>query len=235
MFCDFTVTGRRRCRGGHVWGRIRLANDTLLERILNKKTTRRDFLKTAAKATAALAVGATALNLLGCTSRQERKGELTGLPLPKSMLAVDTARCTGCGRCETACSLALTGLLRPGVSGIHVQRALQFGPDGPALNYRYGPGLLGSGALAPQVCRQCRAPLCANICPQQAIRPNKHTGARTVDSKKCSGCGECVKACPWGAIVQDPESGLAVKCITCGACVEACPTGALALADWQDL
>ena len=43
----------------------------------------------------------------------------------------------------------------------------------------------------------------------------------------CLGCGDCVKACQFGAISMDPETGLPVvdetKCTACGACSKACP------------
>lgn len=42
----------------------------------------------------------------------------------------------------------------------------------------------------------------------------------------CLGCGDCVKACAFGAMYMD-ENGLPVileeKCVACGACVRACP------------
>lgn len=48
---------------------------------------------------------------------------------------------------------------------------------------------------------------------------------------KCVGCGKCLKACPFGALVMvnrlavvDPDA-----CTLCGACLETCPVGALAL------
>ncbi len=47
-----------------------------------------------------------------------------------------------------------------------------------------------------------------------------------IDAEKCSGCGDCVEACPLDAIaikeekaVVDPET-----CGDCGACVDVCPT-----------
>ncbi len=43
----------------------------------------------------------------------------------------------------------------------------------------------------------------------------------------CLGCGDCVEACAFDAIVINPETGIAEvdeeKCVACGACVKACP------------
>jgi len=51
----------------------------------------------------------------------------------------------------------------------------------------------------------------------------------TVDTEKCTGCGECVDVCPLDAIeiqndvaVVDPE-----ECSDCGSCVDVCPTEAI--------
>ncbi len=49
----------------------------------------------------------------------------------------------------------------------------------------------------------------------------------------CLGCGDCVSACTFGAIVMNPLTGLPVvdesKCTACGACVKACPKGIIEL------
>jgi len=43
----------------------------------------------------------------------------------------------------------------------------------------------------------------------------------------CLGCGDCVKACQFGGITMNPETGLPEvdedKCTACGACSKACP------------
>ena len=50
-----------------------------------------------------------------------------------------------------------------------------------------------------------------------------------VDEARCTGCGECVRACPKGAITL--ETGVAHiegdRCTACGACIEVCPQGAI--------
>lgn len=51
----------------------------------------------------------------------------------------------------------------------------------------------------------------------------------------CLGCGDCVKACPHGAMSMNPETGLPQvdfkKCVGCGACVKACPRGLMHLCE----
>ena len=49
-----------------------------------------------------------------------------------------------------------------------------------------------------------------------------------VDLDKCTGCGTCTFACPFGAIeVKDGKAHVYDSCTDCGACVEQCPEGAL--------
>jgi NAD-dependent dihydropyrimidine dehydrogenase PreA subunit len=56
-----------------------------------------------------------------------------------------------------------------------------------------------------------------------------------VDPEKCSGCGECVKICPFDAYLPHKRKAKArvdwKKCYGCGICRNACARGAIGLAD----
>jgi heterodisulfide reductase subunit A len=58
-----------------------------------------------------------------------------------------------------------------------------------------------------------------------------------VDEKLCSGCGTCVKICPYGAMVKD-EKGVAkvteVVCKGCGTCGASCPEKAITMRHFTD-
>ena len=86
---------------------------------------------------------------------------------------------------------------------------------------------------------------CADVCPFDAIQV--HNGVAVVQEQLCSGCGQCVKACPNHLIslipaepavkiyCSSPEKGLAVKqvctagCLGCGLCEKNCPQQALSM------
>jgi electron transport complex protein RnfB len=51
-----------------------------------------------------------------------------------------------------------------------------------------------------------------------------------VDEDLCVGCGACVEACPFEALVMDDVARVdRVRCVGCGVCTLACPEGALSL------
>ena len=81
-------------------------------------------------------------------------------------------------------------------------------------------------------CQHCEDAPCVKACMSGALSKDEKTGATLHDKDKCVGCWMCVMVCPFGAIVRDVESRVAVKCDLCPdrddyACVIACPTGAL--------
>lgn len=55
--------------------------------------------------------------------------------------------------------------------------------------------------------------------------------AATVDTEKCSGCGECVQSCPLEAIAMQENVAVVDEetCGDCGACVDVCPNEAISV------
>lgn len=141
-------------------------------------------------------------------------------------LSIDLERCTGCRSCEVACKTEHrlgSDMFRNRIQFLELD-----GLDGrPRLD------------LVFAVCQQCERPACVRACASTPKAISKHLldGVVEVDWKLCTGCGECVKACPYNAISIDFRSQKAEKCNLCPerreagfqpACVSVCPTRALA-------
>ena len=93
-------------------------------------------------------------------------------------------------------------------------------------------------------CRFCLGKACLNACRFDAIAPGDTK--MKIDPVKCRSCGQCAKACPFGAIIHRErpcklscpagaisydENGLCLideeQCVHCGHCIHACPFGAI--------
>ncbi|MGE5506875.1 MAG: 4Fe-4S dicluster domain-containing protein [Chitinophagales bacterium] len=199
---------------------------------LSAETTRRGFLK----ATLGTAVG---LSVIGTLARKAGTAPLVILENAQGVLVADPTRCTGCKRCELACSEYNDGKASPSLARIKVSRNYNFGPRGQQAGMERSAGEFGNFRLIQDTCKQCPHPVpCATACPNDAIVMDEKTGARVVDPEKCKGCKICQRACPWDMMTFDPEAGKATKCFLCGGkpqCVEACPTMALLYVSWRDL
>jgi pyruvate formate lyase activating enzyme len=85
-----------------------------------------------------------------------------------------------------------------------------------------GPGIRTTVFLkgCPLSCSWCHNPESISPLPQLMLLRNR-----------CTGCGECVRACPAGAIDPGrPGKTDRTACILCGDCVGACPSGAREIA-----
>lgn len=76
---------------------------------------------------------------------------------------------------------------------------------------------------------------CRNLCPAGALLALsswKPLIRRRVD-ESCTRCGQCIRACPTGAIRESPEHTVHSECIVCLRCVEICPEQAIAFQTWD--
>ena len=195
-------------------------------------STRRGFLKATLGATVSLPV-------LTAWAAGSGKNPFIILENADGLLVSDSTRCTGCKRCELACTENNDGRAQPALARIRISRNYNFGPRGQQAGLGRGMGEFGNFRVVQDTCLQCPHPVpCATACPQHAIVMDPKTKARIVDPKQCNGCRVCQRACPWEMIAFDETASKATKCFLClgkPECVEACPTSALRYVSWRDL
>ena len=124
------------------------------------------------------------------------------------------SQCTGCRMCELVCSFTHYKIFNPSLSRIRVVTQ-----ESKLIDF-------------PVTCRQCQDPICQEVCPTQAISRDNHLGVNRIDHERCMGCGECVTACPFGAIYIPAGENIPISCDLCGGdpqCVTYCPREVLKL------
>ena len=128
----------------------------------------------------------------------------------KRLVIVDVERCVGCMSCVFACSR-------------------RFG-DGGVAKSAIWVGSIGGVERGYKVivCRACKDPPCAAVCPTGALKPMKDGGV-ILNPNKCIGCKQCVEACPIGAVMWDEETMKPIICTQCGYCADFCSHGVLAV------
>ena len=134
------------------------------------------------------------------------------------VLSLHPDRCTGCLRCELACSYMQTGTYQPSKSVIRVSP------------------FEGHTSYAPYTCTQCAEGWCMTACPVGAITISA-VGAKDVQDDRCVGCKLCTIACPFGTMFYDADTTKAYKCNLCEghpACADACPTEAITFVEGQN-
>jgi len=146
-------------------------------------------------------------------------------------LLIDLERCTGCRSCEAAC-----------------KQEHRLGPGEHRNKVVWAAGLEEAGlAFLTLTCQHCERPACLRACPvnPKAIEKDAVTGVVRVIESRCTGCGECVIACPYSAMGYDAKGHHAVKCDLCverraegadtTACASVCPTQAIRFGRREEL
>ena len=138
---------------------------------------------------------------------------------------IDYSRCLGCQACVQACEECDT---HRGRSLIHLE----------TIERR------DSVQTAPQVCMHCEDPICAQVCPADAIKQTAEGVVQSSLKPRCIGCSNCVLACPFGVPHYVAQIDQMMKCDMCfdrtsvgkkPMCATVCPSQALYYGRAEDI
>lgn len=138
---------------------------------------------------------------------------------------IDHSRCIGCRACVQACEECDT---HRGHSMIHLE----------TIERR------DTVQTAPQVCMHCENPICARVCPADAIKQTPDGVTQSSLKPRCIGCTNCVAACPFGVPKYEAGIDQMMKCDYCydrtsvgkrPMCATVCPSQALSFMTRDEL
>jgi len=140
--------------------------------------------------------------------------------MSERVFVIDLARCTGCQTCSVACRDRAD--VPDDMALLRIETTESGTYPNPDLTHRV------------MHCFHCGQPACVDACPTGAIW-KQSGGLVTLEAGQCIGCGGCLEACPFHAVVLLP-TGVAAKCDGCAdelaagwdpTCVRSCPMRAL--------
>jgi tetrathionate reductase subunit B len=156
-------------------------------------------------------------------------------------IVIDVGRCCGCYNCQLACKDEhvdndWTPYAKPQPDTGQFWLKLEEHVCGtvPKVRMHY----------IPRLCNHCENPACLEACADGALT-KREDGLVLIEPDKCTGCKDCLTACPYGSIYFNSELNVAQKCTGCAhlldngyrlpRCVESCPTDAIAFGEEEDL
>jgi Fe-S-cluster-containing dehydrogenase component len=138
---------------------------------------------------------------------------------------LDYSRCIGCQSCVQACGECDT---HRGTSMIHLETIDR----------------MDSVQTTPQVCMHCEDPICAQVCPADAIKKTPDGVVQSSLKPRCIACSNCVVSCPFGVPKYMADFEQMMKCDMCydrssvgkkPMCATVCPSGALTYSTMGDI
>ena len=141
--------------------------------------------------------------------------------MTRGTFVIDMSRCTGCQACSVACRDRAD--LPEGVALLRVVKRETGAFPRPLVRNRV------------MHCFHCDLPPCVEACPDGALSKDT-AGFVVLAADRCTGCGACRDACPFGVVAELPDGRPAI-CDACRdevaagwgpTCVRACPMRALA-------
>ena len=153
----------------------------------------------------------------------------------------DTSLCNGCYNCQIACKdehvandWTPYAKPQPEVGQFWLKLSEKVRGQVPRVKVAYYPVL----------CQHCDTAPCMAACKVKDAIYKREDGLVIIDAVKCTGCRNCLDACPYGAIYFNADLNLAQKCTGCAhlldrgwkepRCVDACPTLALKFMEESD-
>jgi tetrathionate reductase subunit B len=158
--------------------------------------------------------------------------------MSRKIFLIDVKRCNGCNVCQVACKDEhvdndWTPIAKPQPETGQFWMKLEQEVRGTVPKVRV--------AYRPHLCMHCDNAPCMDDCPIEGAIYKREDGLVIIDPVKCTGCRNCVSACPYNVIYFNESLNIAQKCTGCAhllddgwnepRCVDACPTNAIRFLD----
>ncbi|NLG11204.1 MAG: 4Fe-4S dicluster domain-containing protein [Coriobacteriaceae bacterium] len=118
---------------------------------------------------------------------------------------LDAENCIGCHTCQIACK---------DVHGLKVKENFR-----TVSTYSCGNGYSPMMYHISMGCNHCENPVCMDACSVDAMFRDDMGLIQIIDDC-CIGCGDCISACPYGAITMIADTRIAAKCDGCRTLIE---------------